>query len=448
MIITCPNCEQDLEIQEEWVGLEGECPSCSQSFLIADTSPTAASTELPDASSTVSGTAVSANEPPQTDDPLPPATAPQSLTPDQITSFKAEVKALAKQYHRGKHDTDFVVLSVISFFVFLWNLPPFFAGELAAQYRTMRRRTARKLRSILDALGTLSDGDKKKIKRIARKKLGVKIVDSAAGQPSTPPIWLVFNRSDAKMPDVCAITGQPAERVGSIHLFQWQGVVAAGGIGAIWKFFHFAIKVPFSNAGWHQYRRKKPLFFSILENGLVVSAYIPLLPVDVVWLLLACLFGVWILGLEHLLGRENLCYTVWTPIADKSHADLCHLKVRDRKFAAAFVQLNPESRIFEDDYTWRDIVFGGEIERFGHCRACGKDGTIKRKCPHVLLMIIGVTVLTLVTFGLALIPIIIRARKKKGTWHCVECGSFDIDDPMEKRILPIWARIDRGIRRT
>ena len=38
-ITKCPHCNNDLQVQDEWIGMEVECPICHNTFVIAN--PTA-----------------------------------------------------------------------------------------------------------------------------------------------------------------------------------------------------------------------------------------------------------------------------------------------------------------------------------------------------------------------------------------------------------------------
>ena len=460
MIIACPSCGGELEVEAEWAGCKGQCPYCEESFIIPESiEPTddAPSTPVAESSSSLplgdaaqsdgaSGThrecdsgsteSVTADECAAEPASEQTAAAAPPLDPQQIDAFRANVKELARQLTHDKHSLAFMLFGILTLFPLFWLWLPFVVGELVAQRRTAHRRAARRLRTLRDGLPVLPETDEQATEGIARRLLGAGVLHMSKTQQPDIPVWLNFDRETVTMPELCVITGEPSKRMNALHGFAWGSVVAAGGIGAIWTFRHLPVRLPFSDEGWDAYRRLKPIYTRLLEAGLIVSAYIPLIPVDVAWLMLCGLGAPGLLGIEHLLGRQSLCAVIWTMHSRDKDPNRSFVRVPNHAFAAEFARLNPDARMWEDDHTWHDTVFGGTLERLGHCRTCGRDLKLQRRCPNVLPYAITAPF----TLGLSLIPVIRQMKRGKYAWHCTVCGNQEVDEPSEVRVLPPWAR--------
>ena len=87
-VMHCPFCEEELEVQEEWIGMTGECPGCGKSFPIAKDAPESA----PAAPAAPSGSAM-----PQLQ-PVPPVPAPAGGAMPQLQPIQPGMNPGAMPY--------------------------------------------------------------------------------------------------------------------------------------------------------------------------------------------------------------------------------------------------------------------------------------------------------------------------------------------------------------
>ena len=207
------------------------------------------------------------------------------------------------------------------------------------------------------------------------------------------------------MPQLCAVTGETATMESTIPRFLW-GRLAGSPYLFVWQFHRQTISLPFSPKGLAAYQQKRPFFSLVLEGGLLVARYVPLLPLDIMWLV-TCFGAVWPLALfDKAGGKRNLCRAHWKKriVVPEEEFDI---SVTSRDFVDVFLQLNPAA--FEPEK--------GFVYRLGFCQKCNAELPIRKKrCKHPLH-----AVLTVLTYYLWAIVWLVLAHS--GRWSCTRCKS-------------------------
>jgi len=149
------------------------------------------------------------------------------------------------------------------------------------------------------------------------------------------------------LPRICVITGEPAEFMKSLLTFRWKMGMIIPGMGATWSFLRIPVFLPFSARGWVEYSKKRPYFWRLLEGGLLVASYIPLVPMDVAWLALCSFYFSWLFLLDFAGRRRRICVAHWQKQHDpKRHPEgSFSVSVSSEIFAREFKRLNPSARI-------------------------------------------------------------------------------------------------------
>jgi hypothetical protein len=155
-----------------------------------------------------------------------------------------------------------------------------------------------------------------------------------------------------ELPDLCVVTGDPAELHAPMDRFCWELPAGCAAIplfllGGFLLYLRYSerMALPFSVAGWAAYRRKSPLFSRIVASGLKITQAIPLLPFDLLWLL-ACAgyLGWWLPILDVLMGKRPLCKLHCGMGKSRPPFDM---SVASPEFAREFLRLNPGAKIVE-----------------------------------------------------------------------------------------------------
>jgi hypothetical protein len=149
------------------------------------------------------------------------------------------------------------------------------------------------------------------------------------------------------LPRICVITGEQAEFMKSLLTFRWKMGFIIPGLGATWSFLRIPVFLPFSAKGWVEYSKKRPYFWRVLEGGLLVASFIPLLPMDVAWLVLCSFYFSWLFLLDFAGRRRRLCVAHWQKQHDpKRHPEgSFSVSVSSDVFAREFKRMNPSARI-------------------------------------------------------------------------------------------------------
>ena len=149
------------------------------------------------------------------------------------------------------------------------------------------------------------------------------------------------------LPRICVITGEQAEFMKPLLTFRWKKGFIIPGVGVTWSFLRIPVFLPFSSKGWVEYSKKRPYFWRVLEGGLLVASFIPLLPMDVVWLALCSFDFSWLFLLDFAGRRRRLCVAHWQKQHDpKRHPEgSFSISVSSDVFAREFKRMNPPARI-------------------------------------------------------------------------------------------------------
>jgi hypothetical protein len=342
-----------------------------------------------------------------------------------VEQFTAQVGAAHADYREKLKSRSFVIPYLISaaLCVVIVGIPLLvLVSWLRRRYRSNARdalvRRVRQLTRHAEAEGLRPEVADDIVAGIAGKKVLAQVRD-AEGEVLHA---VRLPEGEPEMPWVCVVTGRPADVSEPVQAFSWKPIAAAGGAIAFaaWQFRRVPIQLPFSHEGLALYKRKRPAFDKIKEAGLIVASVIPLLPVDVIWLLFCHGALFWLPALDRLRGRRRLCKASVRPWQDGK--GLHHvIQVPSDVFVDELLAANPEAREDLTDVQVRDqavkLTCGGVVEDQGFCTKCWEDTPHRRGgCNHLLHGL-----LTPVTFGLWFIvwlPMVFRTSK----WRCTRCG--------------------------
>ena len=145
---------------------------------------------------------------------------------------------------------------------------------------------------------------------------------------------------DPVMPEVCCVTGRRSEFKVPFDKFGWRpktGAVFPGGFVFVYTKLRTYVWMPFSLAGYAAYQQHRSVFWRVFLGGMKICQSIPILPIELLWIIYFPLLFGWLLLLDAIRGRRELCFIRWT--------GMWNVKVESRAFAEEFLRLNPSAHV-------------------------------------------------------------------------------------------------------
>ena len=151
---------------------------------------------------------------------------------------------------------------------------------------------------------------------------------------------------DPVIPNLCVVTGERAE----IHLPFRRFSVIPVSMSPYFLLYRSRVErvmAPFSKTGHAAYTRLRPLFSRVLDGGLLAVRWVPLVPLELFWLLIFLGDISWVLLIiDRCRGKRDLCRVHFHfPLSRRAMDLRFDMTVISRGFLKAFLELNPTAEV-------------------------------------------------------------------------------------------------------